>query len=275
MGRILRSGGLLYFVILIVLAVVLVNMLSRGNPDVRELDSQEWQTAVQDKTLVADEPETSEDRLTVYDEDQTVRGLINRGEGQPVKFEHSYTQLTDVADQLDEANIAYTVDPQNTGFWLTLLGTLAPILLIVLFFILFMSSMQGGGNRVMSFGKSRARRMTKDSPKVTFSDVAGAEEAVQELTEIKEFLESPQKFQKLGARIPKGALLVGPPGTGKTLLARAVAGEAGVPFFSISGSDFVEMFVGVGASRVRDLFEQAKQNSPCIIFMDEIDAVGR
>jgi cell division protease FtsH len=144
-----------------------------------------------------------------------------------------------------------------------------------LFFILFMSSMQGGGNRVMSFGKSRARRMTKDQPKVTFSDVAGADEAVQELTEIKEFLEAPQKFQKLGARIPKGALLVGPPGTGKTLLARAVAGEAGVPFFSISGSDFVEMFVGVGASRVRDLFEQAKQNSPCIIFMDEIDAVGR
>jgi cell division protease FtsH len=135
--------------------------------------------------------------------------------------------------------------------------------------------MQGGGNRVMSFGKSRARRMTKDSPKVTFTDVAGADEAVQELMEIKEFLESPQKFQKLGARIPKGALLVGPPGTGKTLLARAVAGEAGVPFFSISGSDFVEMFVGVGASRVRDLFEQAKQNSPCIIFMDEIDAVGR
>ncbi|HEX2097587.1 MAG TPA: ATP-dependent zinc metalloprotease FtsH, partial [Rubrobacteraceae bacterium] len=120
-----------------------------------------------------------------------------------------------------------------------------------------------------------ARRMTKDSPKVTFADVAGADEAVQELMEIKEFLESPQKFQKLGARIPKGALLVGPPGTGKTLLARAVAGEAGVPFFSISGSDFVEMFVGVGASRVRDLFEQAKQNSPCIIFMDEIDAVGR
>ena len=276
MGRILRSGGLLYFVILIVLAVVLVNMLSRGNPDVRELDSQEWQQAVQDGRLVTDVKETSEDRLTVFDEDQTVRGLVEPTDGgQPVNFEHSYTQLTDVASQLDEENIAYDVDPQNTGFWLTLLGTLAPILLIVLFFVLFMSSMQGGGNRVMSFGKSRARKMTKDSPKVTFSDVAGAEEAVQELTEIKEFLESPQKFQKLGARIPKGALLVGPPGTGKTLLARAVAGEAGVPFFSISGSDFVEMFVGVGASRVRDLFEQAKQNSPCIIFMDEIDAVGR
>ncbi|MDP8900260.1 MAG: cell division protein FtsH, partial [Actinomycetota bacterium] len=200
MGRILRSGGLLYFVILIVLAVVLVNMLSRGNPDVRELDSQEWQQAVQDGRLVTDEPETSEDRLTVFDEDQTVRGLVETTGGERVNFEHSYTQLTDVASQLDEENIAYDVDPQNTGFWLTLLGTLAPILLIVLFFVLFMSSMQGGGNRVMSFGKSRARKMTKDSPKVTFSDVAGAEEAVQELTEIKEFLESPQKFQKLGAR---------------------------------------------------------------------------
>ena len=138
-----------------------------------------------------------------------------------------------------------------------------------------MNSVQGGGSRVMSFGKSRAKRLSVDSPKVTFRDVAGVDEAVEELHEIKEFLENPKKFQALGARIPKGVLLYGPPGTGKTLLARAVAGEAGVPFFSISGSDFVEMFVGVGASRVRDLFEQAKQNSPCIIFMDEIDAVGR
>ena len=138
-----------------------------------------------------------------------------------------------------------------------------------------MNQMQGGGSKVMSFGKSRAKRMSVDSPKITFKDVAGVDEAVEELQEIKEFLENPKKFQALGARIPKGVLLFGPPGTGKTLLARAVAGEAGVPFFSISGSDFVEMFVGVGASRVRDLFEQAKQNSPCIIFMDEIDAVGR
>jgi cell division protease FtsH len=135
--------------------------------------------------------------------------------------------------------------------------------------------MQGGGSKVMSFGKSRAKRVSVDAPKVTFKDVAGADEAVEELHEIKEFLENPKKFQQLGARIPKGVLLYGPPGTGKTLLARAVAGEAGVPFFSISGSDFVEMFVGVGASRVRDLFEQAKQNAPCIIFVDEIDAVGR
>ena len=138
-----------------------------------------------------------------------------------------------------------------------------------------MNQMQGGGSKVMSFGKSRAKRMSPDSPKVTYKDVAGADEAVEELHEIKEFLENPKKFQALGARIPKGVLLYGPPGTGKTLLARATAGEAGVPFFSISGSDFVEMFVGVGASRVRDLFEQAKQASPCIIFIDEIDAVGR
>ncbi|MBV8079863.1 MAG: AAA family ATPase, partial [Actinobacteria bacterium] len=138
-----------------------------------------------------------------------------------------------------------------------------------------MNQVQGGGSKVMSFGKSRAKRMAPDSPKIGFKDVAGVDEAVEELQEIKEFLENPKKFQALGARIPKGVLLYGPPGTGKTLLARAVAGEAGVPFFSISGSDFVEMFVGVGASRVRDLFEQAKQAAPCIVFMDEIDAVGR
>ena len=143
------------------------------------------------------------------------------------------------------------------------------------FWIFLMNQVQGGGSKVMSFGKSRAKRMTPDSPKIGFKDVAGVDEAVEELQEIKEFLENPKKFQALGARIPKGVLLYGPPGTGKTLLARAVAGEAGVPFFSISGSDFVEMFVGVGASRVRDLFEQAKQSSPCIVFMDEIDAVGR
>jgi cell division protease FtsH len=181
LGRILRSGGLLYFVILIVLAVVLVNMLRGGNPEVDELNSQQWNQAVQDKSFVSGLPKTSENYLTIYDEDQTVKGELNTGKGAPKKFEYSYTQLTDVAGQLDKQNIAYSVDPQNTGFWLTLLGTLAPILLIVLFFILFMSSMQGGGNRVMSFGKSRARRMTKDQPKVTFSDVAGADEAVQEL----------------------------------------------------------------------------------------------
>jgi cell division protease FtsH len=163
----------------------------------------------------------------------------------------------------------------GTSAWWSILTSLLPFVLLFGFWIFLMNQVQGGGSKVMSFGKSRAKRMTPDSPKIGFKDVAGVDEAVEELQEIKEFLENPKKFQALGARIPKGVLLYGPPGTGKTLLARAVAGEAGVPFFSISGSDFVEMFVGVGASRVRDLFEQAKQAAPCIVFMDEIDAVGR
>ncbi len=169
----------------------------------------------------------------------------------------------------------FDVKPARSSVILSLLTYVLPFLIFIGFWIFLMNQVQGGGSKVMSFGKSRAKRMSVDSPKITFRDVAGVDEAVEELHEIKEFLENPKKFQALGARIPKGVLLYGPPGTGKTLLARAVAGEAGVPFFSISGSDFVEMFVGVGASRVRDLFEQAKQNSPCIIFMDEIDAVGR
>jgi cell division protease FtsH len=272
LGRFLRSGGL-YFIILLIFAIVLVNLIRTGSPDVQEMNSQEFQRAVDDRAFVTDDKEAP---LLVKDEDQTVTGKVKTGDGnQTEEFEYAYPEYYEIANVFNDANIPFTTDPQNTGFWLGLLGTIGPLLIFLLLFLFLMSSMQGGGNRVMSFGKSRARRMTKDSPKVTFADVAGADEAVQELTEIKEFLESPQKFQKLGARIPKGALLVGPPGTGKTLLARAVAGEAGVPFFSISGSDFVEMFVGVGASRVRDLFEQAKQNSPCIIFMDEIDAVGR
>ena len=191
------------------------------------------------------------------------------------KFSVGFTPGYEIEDFLVTNKVDFTTDTQKTSVWLTLLGTFAPIILIVVFFLFMMNQMQGGGSKVMSFGKSRAKRMSLDQPKVTFKDVAGVDEAVEELEEIKEFLENPKKFQSLGARIPKGVLLFGPPGTGKTLLARAVAGEAGVPFFSIAGSDFVEMFVGVGASRVRDLFEQAKQNQPCIIFMDEIDAVGR
>jgi len=165
--------------------------------------------------------------------------------------------------------------PQGNPWWAQLLPTFFLILLFVVLWFFFMQQSQGGGSRVMSFGKSKARLHTDDKKKITFSDVAGAKEEKEELAEIVEFLKNPRKFIELGARIPKGILLVGPPGTGKTYLARAVAGEAGVPFFSISGSDFVEMFVGVGASRVRDLFEQAKKNSPCIVFIDEIDAVGR
>jgi cell division protease FtsH len=179
------------------------------------------------------------------------------------------------AAEANNANVVVDGTPTSGSPWWSILVTILPFVLFFAFWIFLMNQMQGGGSKVMSFGKSRAKRMSVDSPKITFKDVAGVDEAVEELHEIKEFLENPKKFQALGARIPKGVLLFGPPGTGKTLLARAVAGEAGVPFFSISGSDFVEMFVGVGASRVRDLFEQAKQNCPCIIFMDEIDAVGR
>ncbi|MFD0685859.1 ATP-dependent zinc metalloprotease FtsH [Actinomadura fibrosa] len=169
----------------------------------------------------------------------------------------------------------YNVEVPKQSFFLNLLFSLLPIVVIVLIFLFIMNQMQGGGSRVMNFGKSKAKLITKDTPKTTFADVAGADEALEELEEIKDFLQNPAKFQSIGAKIPKGVLLYGPPGTGKTLLARAVAGEAGVPFYSISGSDFVEMFVGVGASRVRDLFEQAKANAPSIIFIDEIDAVGR
>jgi cell division protease FtsH len=189
--------------------------------------------------------------------------------GYPDNYEKS------LVDRLDRHDVKTIVKGKGGSSLLGLLTYILPFLLFFGFWIFLMNQMQGGGSKVMSFGKSRAKRMSVDAPKITFRDVAGTDEAVQELHEIKEFLENPKKFQALGARIPKGVLLYGPPGTGKTLLARAVAGEAGVPFFSISGSDFVEMFVGVGASRVRDLFEQAKQNSPCIIFMDEIDAVGR
>ncbi len=180
-----------------------------------------------------------------------------------------------LAAEQDNKIQQFDIKGTRTNGWISILTYVLPFLLFIGFWIFLMNQMQGGGSKVMSFGKSKAKRMSVDAPKITFRDVAGADEAVEELHEIKEFLENPKKFQALGARIPKGVLLFGPPGTGKTLLARAVAGEAGVPFFSISGSDFVEMFVGVGASRVRDLFEQAKQNSPCIIFMDEIDAVGR
>jgi cell division protease FtsH len=170
---------------------------------------------------------------------------------------------------------SYTVSVPKQNVFLSLLFSFLPIVVVVLIFLFIMNQMQGGGSRVMNFGKSRAKLVTKDTPKTTFADVAGADEAIEELQEIKEFLQNPAKFQAIGAKIPKGVLLYGSPGTGKTLLARAVAGEAGVPFYSISGSDFVEMFVGVGASRVRDLFEQAKANAPSIIFVDEIDAVGR
>jgi cell division protease FtsH len=182
---------------------------------------------------------------------------------------------TGLANRLTELGVKVWAKPETAGTWTTMLIAWAPILLMIGFWVFMMRQMQSGGNKALSFGKSRAKLSSSTQKKVTFKDVAGADEAKDELQEIIEFLREPQKFQKLGGRIPKGVLLMGSPGTGKTLLARAVAGEANVPFFSISGSDFVEMFVGVGASRVRDLFEQGKKNAPCIVFIDEIDAVGR
>ncbi|MEI6246165.1 MAG: ATP-dependent metallopeptidase FtsH/Yme1/Tma family protein, partial [Acidobacteriota bacterium] len=185
------------------------------------------------------------------------------------------SQYDGLANVLKEKGVKIDAEPANPSTWTTFLLSYAPILLMIGFWIFIMRQMQSGGNKAMSFGKSRAKLSSSTQKKVTFKDVAGVDEAKEELQEIIEFLREPQKFQKLGGRIPKGVLLMGSPGTGKTLLARAVAGEANVPFFSISGSDFVEMFVGVGASRVRDLFEQGKKNAPCIVFIDEIDAVGR
>jgi cell division protease FtsH len=217
--------------------------------------------------------------VTLSTKDNSVRVTL-KGSGKKYEVGYANDYGAPLINQLRAAEAdhklsTFDVKPARSSVILSLLTYVLPFLIFIGFWIFLMNQVQGGGSKVMSFGKSRAKRLSVDSPKITFRDVAGVDEAVEELHEIKEFLENPKKFQALGARIPKGVLLYGPPGTGKTLLARAVAGEAGVPFFSISGSDFVEMFVGVGASRVRDLFEQAKQNSPCIIFMDEIDAVGR
>jgi cell division protease FtsH len=206
-----------------------------------------------------------------------IRGQLKSGGGgrQPSSFTTYLVKDEDLPRALREQGVSVKAEPPRDSSFLTLLLTWSPMLLFLGVWIFFMRQMQSGGNRALSFGKSRAKLTSAQGRKVTFRDVAGVEEAKEELQEIIEFLKEPQKFQKLGGKIPKGVLLMGPPGTGKTLLARAIAGEANVPFFSISGSDFVEMFVGVGASRVRDLFEQGKKNAPCIIFIDEIDAVGR
>ncbi|GAA3238093.1 ATP-dependent zinc metalloprotease FtsH [Actinocorallia longicatena] len=214
----------------------------------------------------------------IVDKDQVIQ--VKTTEGKNLQASWVDGQGLQLQNQLQEQvkagkTTSYKVDVPKQSLILNLVFSLLPLIVIVLIFLFIMNQMQGGGSRVMNFGKSKAKLITKDTPKTTFADVAGAEEAIEELKEIRDFLQNPAKFQAIGAKIPKGVLLFGPPGTGKTLLARAVAGEAGVPFYSISGSDFVEMFVGVGASRVRDLFEQAKANAPSIIFIDEIDAVGR
>ncbi|HEX3787633.1 MAG TPA: ATP-dependent zinc metalloprotease FtsH [Pseudonocardiaceae bacterium] len=214
----------------------------------------------------------------IDDKEQQVQLDLNKpvnGDSKIIAFFPSGNAVNEIYDNLNTKHVNYDTKVTQGSFWSQILIYLIPLGLLVLVMWFMMNSAQGGGNRVLNFGKSRAKQLNKDMPKTTFADVAGADEAVEELYEIKDFLQNPGRYQALGAKIPKGVLLYGPPGTGKTLLARAVSGEAGVPFYSISGSDFVEMFVGVGASRVRDLFEQAKQNSPCIVFVDEIDAVGR
>jgi cell division protease FtsH len=268
LNRFFRSA-LFPLIILVVLAWVAMNTLTGSDQKV------EKKTTSQLQDIVQTQPSTIEN--VVFDpRKQEIQATLNDAQKTKIVV-HYASEEAQLAfqEKLDENNIVWDSKGVGSSPWWSLLTAILPFVILIAFWIFLMNQVQGGGSKVMSFGKSRAKRMTPDAPKIGFKDVAGVDEAVEELQEIKEFLENPKKFQALGARIPKGVLLYGPPGTGKTLLARAVAGEAGVPFFSISGSDFVEMFVGVGASRVRDLFEQAKQAAPCIVFMDEIDAVGR
>ena len=260
---------ILFWVMMIALAAVLWQMASKGGPSPREEETN--YSSFLDKVNAGSVKDVT---VMLSPNSAELQGDFKDG----TKFRGvtvANTAIPDVTKALQEQKVPYNYKEVKEANWLSLVMTLAPILLIVGFWIFMMRQMQAGGNKALSFGKSRARLLTAQQKKATFKDVAGIDEAKEELYEIIDFLKDPQKFQKLGGRIPKGVLLVGPPGTGKTLLARAIAGEANVPFFSISGSDFVEMFVGVGASRVRDLFEQGKKNAPCIIFIDEIDAVGR
>jgi cell division protease FtsH len=270
-NRNLRTALLYLFFIVLGLLFLANTLQPAGATD--ELSYSEFTAALKDGRVVSAE---------VYARSQEIEGEYYPDDEALAQGEHklfitNYLDGAALTEDLKryEPSEGYTVNMQDNQIWLSLLTSFVPIVIIVIVMFWLINQMQGGNSKVMSFGKSRAKRITRDQPRITFKDVAGVDEAVEELEEIKEFLSNPGKFQALGAKIPKGVLLVGPPGTGKTLLARAVAGEAGVPFFTISGSDFVEMFVGVGASRVRDLFEQAKAASPCIVFIDELDAVGR
>ncbi|KQM81470.1 ATP-dependent zinc metalloprotease FtsH [Agromyces sp. Leaf222] len=266
--KILR-GPIIYILLAIVAVWIGTSLISASG--FKEVSTQQGLEFLQDGKVASAKMVDGENRvdLTLTKADDEF--------GKQVQFYYVTPRGADVVAAIDEANPkdGFNDEVPQPNWFLSMLGILLPLVLIGLFFWIMLSGMQGGGNKVMQFGKSKAKLVSKESPKVTFDDVAGSDEAIEELEEIKDFLKEPAKFQAVGARIPKGVLLYGPPGTGKTLLARAVAGEAGVPFYSISGSDFVEMFVGVGASRVRDLFDQAKQNAPAIIFVDEIDAVGR
>ncbi|MBK4348484.1 ATP-dependent zinc metalloprotease FtsH [Lacisediminihabitans changchengi] len=263
--RFLR-GPLVWIVLAVVVVSVGFSLLSGSG--FKEV------TTKQGLSLLKDDKVAS---AKIVDNEQRVDLVLKQAgtDGKQVQFYYSVPRGEAIVNAVDSSGAKYD-DQVDKGNWFTsLLGLIIPFLLIGIVFWFILSNMQGGGSKVMQFGKSKAKLVSKETPKVTFADVAGSDEAIEELEEIKDFLKEPAKFQAVGARIPKGVLLYGPPGTGKTLLARAVAGEANVPFYSISGSDFVEMFVGVGASRVRDLFAQAKENSPAIIFVDEIDAVGR
>jgi cell division protease FtsH len=257
--------GPIVWVLLVLLALSVFIAFAGKGPAPKTIDSSKFVSLV----------ESGQVQSVTFDEtSQTITGVLADG----TQFQTTYLtgDEPNLRRMLDRAGVQYKAEPPHSNPWLSLLlTTLLPIIAIVAVLLFVMNRMQGGGGRVMSFGKSRAKVLTKDQPKTTFADVAGVDEAIEELGEIKDYLKNPARFQAMGAKIPKGVLLYGPPGTGKTLLARAVAGEAGVPFFSISGSDFVEMFVGVGAARVRDLFEQAKTAAPAIVFIDEIDAVGR
>ncbi|MCJ7665823.1 MAG: ATP-dependent zinc metalloprotease FtsH [Actinobacteria bacterium] len=235
------------------------------SPEVKEFSMDEFVTAIENGRVSTAAP------LIIKAEDGMIEGELADG----TFFEVAFLPDYDITQYLLENNISFKVDNQQQSVWLQILLSALPFIIMFGLIFFMMNQLQGGGSKVMQFGKSKARLAVKGKQRVTFKDVAGVDEAVEELREIEEFLENPSKFKAMGAKIPKGVLLYGPPGTGKTLLARAVAGEAGVPFFSISGSEFVEMFVGVGASRVRDLFNQAKASQPSIVFMDEIDAVGR
>lgn len=263
MNRIFKN--LAIYLLIVLLAVSVIRLSTPPEKPAQEWDLTRFYQAV-------DQDQVREVTLTPQDNIIKVDGVLKDN----TKFIVNALSSTPLTDRLISKGVRIKTQPSpQPPWWTSLLDSLLPILLLVGLVFFMMQQTQGGGSRVMQFGKSRARLHTDDKRKVTFEDVAGADEVKEELEEVVEFLKNPRKFNELGARIPKGVLLFGPPGTGKTLLARAVAGEAGVPFFSISGSDFVEMFVGVGASRVRDLFEQAKKNSPCIVFIDEIDAVGR
>lgn len=269
----LLKGPYIWIVVVVILIGVAVSTLLGGSQT--KINTSEGLQLLKSDKVVSAKIFGSEGRVDmVLKDDYTAEN--GQKAGKNVEFFFSGYRATAMADVIDGASLKNFDDqPASNNFWSSMLSLLIPFVLIGLIFWFLFSRMQGGGSKVMQFGKSKAKLVSKDNPQVTFADVAGADEAVEELHEIKEFLQDPAKFTAVGAKIPKGVLLYGPPGTGKTLLARAVAGEAGVPFYSISGSDFVEMFVGVGASRVRDLFEQAKANSPAIIFVDEIDAVGR